>query len=152
LAIKPDDGAIHHNLGLVMISEGKTEEGMAELNKAAQLDPQNAGKYYFNLGAVLTNAGKVDEAAAAFQNSVKADPTYAEAYFQMGTALMGKATLDPKSGKITPAPGTVEGFQKYLELSPNGPNAATAKAMIETLGGTLETEVKQKSEKGKKKP
>jgi len=90
LAIKPDDGAIHHNLGLVMISEGKTQEGMAELNKAAQLDPQNAGEYYFNLGAVRTNAGKVDEAATAFQNSVKADPTYSEAYFQMGTALMGK--------------------------------------------------------------
>ena len=66
---------------------------------------------------------------------------------------MGKATLDAKTGKITPAPGTVEGFQKYLELSPNGPNAAVAKQMIETLGGTLETEVKQKTDRNtKKKP
>lgn len=154
LAIKPDDGPIHHNMGLVMINEGKTTEGIAELNKATQLDPTNAGKYYFNLGAVLTNQGKIDEAAAAFQNAIKADPTFKEAYFQLGTALMGKASLDPKTGKITPAPGTIEGFQKYLELAPDGPNAATAKSMIETLGGTLETEVKQKSEKpaAKKKP
>jgi tetratricopeptide (TPR) repeat protein len=153
LAIKADDGAIHHNLGLVMVQEGKVPEGIAELNKAIQLEPANAGKYYFNLGAVLTNQGKIDEAAAAFQNAIKADPNYAEAYYQMATALMGKATLDAKTGKITAAPGTVEGFQKYLELSPNGPNAAVAKQMIETLGGTLETEVKQKTDKNaKKKP
>jgi tetratricopeptide (TPR) repeat protein len=154
LALKTDDGAIHHNMGLVMVSEGKIPEGIAELNKATQLDPANAGKYFFNLGAVLTNQGKIDEAAAAFQSAIKADPNYSEAYYQLGTALMGKASLDPKTGKITAAPGTIEGFQKYLELSPNGPNAAVAKEMIATLGGTLETEVKVKTDKNatKKKP
>ena len=29
----------------------------AELTKAAQLDPPNAGKYFYNLGAVLVNTG-----------------------------------------------------------------------------------------------
>jgi tetratricopeptide (TPR) repeat protein len=155
VALKADDGALHHNMGLMMVNGGDVDGGVAELQKAAQLDPTNASKYYFNLGAVLTNSNKADEATVAFQNSIKADPNNAEAYYQMATALMGKAALDPKTGKITPAPGTIEGYQKYLELKPDGPNADTCKQMIATLGGTISTQVKIKDDSktpAKKKP
>jgi tetratricopeptide (TPR) repeat protein len=151
VALKPDDGSLHHNLGLLEVNAGQVDQGVAELQKAAQLDPANAGQFYFNLGAVLTNAGKTDEAVAAFQNAVKADPNKADAYYQIGTALMGKATLDAKSGKITPAPGTIEAYQKYLDLKPDGPYADTCKQMITTLGGTIATEVKTPSDNKKKK-
>ncbi len=153
LALKPDDGSLHHNMGLLMVNAGQVDAGVGELQKAAQLDPTNAGKFYFNLGAVLTNAGKIDEATQAFQNSIKADPNNADAYYQMATGLMGKASLDAKTGKITPVPGTIEGYQKYLDLKPDGPYADTCKQMITTLGGTIETEVKTpKSDSKKKKP
>ncbi len=153
IALKPDDGALHHNMGLVMVNAGKVQEGIAELTKATQLDPPNAGKYFFNLGAVLTNLGKGDEAAVAFQSATKADPNYAEAYYQYATALLAKASLDVKTNKMVPAPGTVEGFQKYLELAPEGPNAKNAKDMIEALGSTVQTEIKgSKQAPAKKKP
>ena len=152
ITLKPEDGSLHHNKGLMQVSAGQVDVGVAELQKAAQLDPANAGQYYFNLGAVLTNAGKVEEAVAAFQNSLKADPNKADAYYQLATALMGKATLDAKTGKITPFPGTIEGYQKYLDLKPDGPYADTSKQMITTLGGTIATEVKSPSDTKKKRP
>jgi len=151
LALKPDDGSLHHNMGLLEVNAGQVEQGVAELQKAAQLSPDAAGQYYFNLGAVLTNSGKYDEAAQAFQNSIKADPTRADAYYQLGTTLSMKATLDPKTGKTSPVPGTLESFQKYLDLKPDGPYAEICKQMITTLGGIITTEVKTADPK-KKKP
>ena len=42
-------------------------------------------------------------------------------------------------GKITPVPGTEEAFQKYMQLKPDGPFAASAKSMIESMGSKVET-------------
>jgi len=47
-------------------------------------------------------------------------------------------------------PGTVEAYQKYLKLAPNGPHAADAQAALDNLqaiGAGVETKVKVK--KGK---
>ncbi len=99
---------------------------MKSYTKAAELNPEDAAGYYFNAGAVLTNIGKVDDANAMFDKCIAADPKKAEAYYQKGLNLMGKATL--QGDKMVPAPGTVEAFQKYLEVAPTGPNAQNAKA------------------------
>jgi len=60
------------------------------------------------------------------------------------------ATVTPE-GKTVPAPGTVEAFQKYLELAPDGKYAAQAKSMIEALSQTVETKFKAEKEKPAKK-
>ena len=39
---------------------------------------------------------------------------------------------------MTPVPGTVEAFQKYLELAPTGQWAPSAKDMLTSLGGSVE--------------
>ena len=110
----------------------------AELKKAADLDPPNAGKYYYNLGAVLVNTGQTDAAGEAFKKAIELTPTYADAYYQYGVTLVGKAAIDA-DGKVTPVPGTVEAFQKYLELAPTGQWAPSAKEMMTTLGMKVET-------------
>ncbi|MBX9602229.1 MAG: tetratricopeptide repeat protein [Bryobacteraceae bacterium] len=153
--LKPDDAAYHNNFGLMLARAKKIPEAQAELTKAAQVDPASAGKYYYNLGAVLVNTGQQEAAGEAFKKAIEVDPNYAEAHYQLGIILVGKATTDA-SGKITPPPGTVEAFQKYLELAPEGPNAEGAKAMITSFGQTIETNfVKPGSQKkapaGKKK-
>jgi tetratricopeptide (TPR) repeat protein len=129
--------AYYNNLGEAYARERKFDDAVKTYELAAQTDPTNAAGYYFNEGAVLTNAGKPDEANAAFDKSIAADPNKAEAYYQKGVNLMGKATI--QGDKTIPAPGTVEAFQKYLELAPNGPNAQTAKDMITSLGASVET-------------
>src|SRR5206468_386236 len=129
----------HNNYALALAKAKKFTEAQAELNKAAQLDPTQAGKYFYNLGAVLVNTGQTEPAGEAFKKAIEIDPKYADAHYQYGIYLLGKATTTA-DGKITPPPGTAEEFQKYLELSPDGPNAETSKAMLQSIGGTVETE------------
>jgi tetratricopeptide (TPR) repeat protein len=138
IAIKPDDPAFYNNYALGLAKAKKFDEMSAALDKAAQLDPTHAGRYYFNLGAVLTNAGQADAAGEAFKKAITLEPTYADAQYQYGIVLMGKAKVG-SDGKVTPVPGTVEAFQKYLELAPTGPNADAAKAMLASMEGAVAT-------------
>lgn len=139
IELKPDDAAYHNNYALLLAQGKKSDEALVELTKAAQLDPPSAGKYYFNGGAVLVNLGQNDAAGAMFKKAIESDPEYAEAHYQYGLSLYAKATT-AADGKIVPPDGTKEEFQKYLELAPTGPNAETAKAMLTSIGATVETD------------
>jgi tetratricopeptide (TPR) repeat protein len=146
IALKPEDAATHNNYALALVQAKKIPDAQAELTKAAQLDPANAGKYYYNLGAVLTNANQADAAADAFQKAIAADPNYADAYYQYGVYLVGKAALGA-DGKVTPVPGTVEAFQKYLALAPTGQFAQPAKDMLTTLNASVDVSYKNPNAK-----
>jgi len=148
-----DDPGIHNNLGLAYAQGKQLEKAQAELEKAVALEPASACKYYFNLGAVEANGHQYDGSTVAFQKAVAADPKCAEAYFELGNSLMAKATLKP-DGTTVPVPGTVEAFQKYLDVAPTGKNVEVAKAMIEALGSKVETnyvDPNSKKSSGKKK-
>jgi tetratricopeptide (TPR) repeat protein len=146
IALKPEDAATHNNYALALVQAKKIPDAQAELTKAAQLDPANAGKYYYNLGAVLTNANQADAAADAFQKAFAADPNYADAYYQYGVYLVGKASFGA-DGKVTPVPGTVEAFQKYLALAPSGQFAQPAKDMLTTLSASVDVSYKNPNAK-----
>lgn len=141
IELKPDDAAYHNNFALALAKQKKFDEARAELEKAAQINPAGAGQYYYNLGAVLTNIGQIEAATEAFKKAVEADPKYANAQYQYGVSLMGKATIAP-DGKMIPPPGAREAFEKYLQLEPNGPNAEAAKAMLDAMSQTVQTEFK----------
>lgn len=143
IQLNPSDANLHNNLGTVYADMGNFPTAEAEFEKAAQLDPANAARYYFNVGAIMYNAGKMDEAATAFKKVIQADPKNAQAYFLEGQSLMGKVTMGP-DGKVIAPPGTVEAFQTYLKLEPNGPNAPTAQAILQTLQSGVETRYKKK--------
>ena len=148
IELKPDDAAYHNNYALLLAQSKKSDEALVELTKAAQLDPPNAGKYYFNGGAVLVNLGQNEPAGGMFKKAIEADPTYADAHYQYGIYLIGKSTTTP-DGKIVAPAGTKEEFEKYLELKPDGANAESAKAMLTSMGETLQTDY---SKPGAKKP
>jgi len=150
IGLDPTSAEYHNNLGSVYADMGKGPEAQAEFEKAVQLNPAGASKYYFNLGAIMMNTGKMDEAAAAFKKATDADPTYADAWFLQGQALMGKASMGP-DGKIVPAPGTAEALQTYLKLAPNGPHAADAQGMLQSIQGSVQTEFKGEKPAAKKK-
>lgn len=147
IALKPNHAGYHNNLGLALVLAGKTDEAVPQYEQAAQLDPQNAAQYYYNLGAVLTNRGKVDDANAAFDRAIAADPKKAEAYYWKGVNLLGKASVDPKTNQMVAPPEAADMFNKYLELQPEGPFAATAKDMLASIGAEVTTGYKR----GKKK-
>jgi tetratricopeptide (TPR) repeat protein len=136
--------AYYNNLADALNKAKKIDDAVKNYEEAAKLDPTSAAQSYFNIGAVYTNAGRPDQANAAFDKAIAADPTKAEAYYQKGLNLLGKATL--QGDKTIAPPGTAEAFQKYLELTPTGPNAQSAKDLLASLGSTVETSY------GKKKP
>ncbi len=138
IALKPDDPAYYNNFALALAKDKKIDEAKANLDKAIQLDPPGAGKYYYNMGALLVNGSQSEAAGEQFKKAIDADPTYADAHYQYGLYLTSKATTD-KDGKIIPAPGTIDELQKYLQLKPDGPFAASAKELIAGLGGTVST-------------
>ncbi|MGH9502566.1 MAG: tetratricopeptide repeat protein [Terriglobales bacterium] len=152
---KPDDGkylaAYYNNLGQAEARAGQTEDSVKAYDQAAQLNPPGAAQYYYNQGAVLTNSGKVDEANTAFDKSIAADPNKADAYYQKGVNLINKATTDPKTGKVIPAPGTAEALNKYLELQPTGQFAEGAKGMLQYIGSSIETSYGSKKKATTKK-
>ena len=129
--------AYYNNLAEVYAKSNKVDDAVRTYQHAATLDPAKTGQYMFNTGAVLTNAGKVDDAIAAFDKVIAADPTRADAYYWKGVNLIGKATL--KGDKMIAPEGTVEAFQKYLELQPTGTYAQPAKDMLTSIGASIET-------------
>ena len=148
IALKADDSFAYNQMGNALAAQNKLPEATEALTKAASLDPQNAATANFNIGAILVNHGDTDKAAEYFKKAIEANPNYAEAHYQLGIAMMAKASVDA-SGKITPPAGTAEEFQKYLELKPDGPYAQSSKEMLTQLNATIETKtvIPQKKKK-----
>jgi tetratricopeptide (TPR) repeat protein len=140
--------AYYNNLADALYKAKKIDDAVKTYEMAAQADPSQVAQSYFNIGAVLTNSGRPDEANAAFDKCIAADPSRAEAYYQKGLNLLGKATL--QGDKTVAPPGTAEAFQKYLEVAPTGPNADSAKALLASIGSTVETSFGKKKAAPKK--
>ena len=138
ISLKADDPAYHNNYALALARAKKFDDAQAELNKAAALDPPNAGKYYYNLGALLVNSGQTAASEAAFKKAIEANPDYADAQFQYATALSAKLTT-AADGKVTAPPGLQEALEKYLSLAPTGQYAEAAKGMLQMIGAQIQT-------------
>ena len=148
ITIKPQ-AAYYNNLADAYAKAGNVDEAVKAYNQAIALDPPGAAGYQFNIGAVYTNAGRADDALKAFQAAVAADPTKAEAYYQIGVTLVNKATTD-KNGKVVAVPGTEDALKKYLELTPDGPNAEGAKGLLTYIGSTVEINYGKQKKSSKK--
>ncbi len=140
LAEKPDPEAAakyHMNLGVIHGQRGEAELAVEQVTKAAELSPALASEAFYNLGAMLSNSGNAAGASKAFSKAIEADPKNANAHYQLGLTLVGLAEITPE-GKTIPAPGTVDAFENYLKIDPDGPFAPSAKSMIEMLSGSIE--------------
>ena len=137
---KPDPGAAakyHMNLGIIHGQRGEADLAVAQVTKAAELNPELASDAFYNLGAMLSNSADVAGASRAFSKAIEADPQNANAHYQLGLILVGQTSITPE-GRTVPAPGTIEAFENYLKIDPNGRFAPSAKSMIEVLSQSIE--------------
>jgi tetratricopeptide (TPR) repeat protein len=143
---KPDvhlQASAANQMGNALAKAGKLDDSVAAFEKAATLDAPGAGMYYNNEAAVMFNAGQGDKSLAAAEKAIAADPKRPDPYFIKGQALLSKATdVDPKTGMIKALPGTVEAYEKYLELAPDGPQAETVQQILQGLGQKVQTKYK----------
>ena len=131
-------GSYHAGLAAALSQGGRMDEGLAECEKATQLDSTQGGLCYLKQGSMLATQGNADAADHAFDKSIAADPARADAYYEKGINLLGKATLG-SDNKMVPAPGTVEALSKYLELAPEGRNAQSARDLLASLGASVQS-------------
>src|SRR5258708_28590553 len=80
--LKPDDASYHNNYALALAQAKKFTEAQGELNKAAQLDPSQAGKFHYNPGPPLNHAGQTEPATGAVKKAHQSHTNHAPAYYQ----------------------------------------------------------------------
>jgi len=132
---KPDDPGYYNNLGNVLARAGKIDEARAAYTKSAELDPTKAATAWRNFGISLYNANRGGDAIEPLQKSAELDPKSAQTWYLLGACLIYKMTVKKVGDKDVPefAPGTIEAYQKAVELDPNGPFGQQAKEGLAQL-------------------
>jgi tetratricopeptide (TPR) repeat protein len=134
VALKPTAG-YYNNLGGILGRAGKIDEAMAAYAKSAELDPANAAQAYRNAGITMYNAGKMKEAVEPLKKATELDPKSAQAWYLLGASLVGSMEYKQVGDKleVNVPPGTVEAYQKAVELDPNGVYGQQAKQGLDAL-------------------
>ena len=135
VAAKPDDPGYYNNLGNVLARGGKIDEARAAYTKSAELDPAKAATAWRNFGISLYNANRGADAIEPLQKSAELDPKSAQTWYLLGACLIYKMTVKKVGDKDVPefAPGTIEAYQKAVDLDPNGPFGQQAKEGLAQL-------------------
>lgn len=100
--------------------KAKAKEAEAAM-KSARTDQSPTA--LFNQGVTLFNANNIAEAKNVFEKVLEAEPQRAKAHYMLGLCYVNLG--DGAHAK--------EHLQKFLELAPNDPDAATAKEMLSTM-------------------
>jgi tetratricopeptide (TPR) repeat protein len=115
LAGDPDETDMYAVLAEAYTKTGDTAKA-AEAKKKLPADPNSL----FNDAAKLINSGKDADAEPLLKQAIAANDKFAQAYYELGMVYVRKGNnADAKTN-----------LQKYLELEPNGKDAATAKEML----------------------
>jgi tetratricopeptide (TPR) repeat protein len=149
VAAKPDLTAGYEALAKLYLRTKNYDKAIDRANKALEIDTDNqdmfsiladsytakgdktkAAEYrkklpadataLFNEAARLINTGKDGEAVPLLKSAIVANDKFAQAYYELGMIYVRtQKNADAKTN-----------LQKYLELEPNGKDAATAKEML----------------------
>ena len=148
MALKPDPG-YYNNLGNCLARTGKVDEAGTAYQKAIELDPTNTAMYWRNFAVGLYNTGRIKESVDPLRKATAADPKNAQAWYLLGAALVNTMDFKHDGDKLVPVlqPGTIEAYQKSIDLDPNGPYAAQAKQgmdALQAMGVGIDTKVNQR--------
>jgi len=153
IAAKPDNPSYYNNLGNILGRTGKIDEARAAYTKCAELDPPNAAMAWRNFGISLYQAQRMVEAIEPLKKATELDPKNAQAWYLLGACMVADPSIYKTVGdkiEVTPKPGTIEAYQKAIELDPNGPWGTQAKQGLEQLQqltGGIDTKVGNKKKK-----
>jgi len=154
IALHPDAG-YYNNEGNCLARTGKVDDALVAYQKAIELDPTNTAMYWRNFAVGLYNTGRIKESVDPLRKATEADPKSAQAWYLLGAALVNTMEFKQDGDKVIPVmqPGTIEAYQKAIDLDPNGPYGAQAKQGLEALqamGVGINTKLNQPTGKGKK--
>lgn len=99
--LSPDDARVHTNLGLCLAAEGKTEEALAMLSKAAGPAIGHA-----NMGYILASLGKTEEARSHYLQALAIRPDLAPA--RAAVAQLERTPAAPTVEAIAAGPAPLD--------------------------------------------
>src|SRR5437762_7640341 len=158
LTERPNDTEVLNNMGQTLARQGRIDEAIAKLSRAAELSPDK-WQYRFNLAHAFGQAERWDRAIAEYRVATGLFPEDYATPFNLALALHKKgdeqAAIPAFEKAIALAPsepsfhialaislesvGRVEdaqrAYKQYLEMAPSGPDADRAKARLEALAG-----------------
>jgi TolB-like protein/DNA-binding winged helix-turn-helix (wHTH) protein/Tfp pilus assembly protein PilF len=117
IQLNPSYATAHQRYSLYLIAMGRTEESLAEMNRARSLDPLSLS-VNFSLGWRLYMARQYDQAISQLLNTIEMDPSYLLAHIVLGqcyeqeekyseaiTELQKAASMSPDSPPVLAALG-----------------------------------------------
>lgn len=148
VAAKPDP-AFYNNLGNSLARTGKVDDALAAYTKAIEMDPTNTAMYWRNFAVGLYNTNRIKESLDPLKKATQADPKSAQAWYLLGAALVYTMEYKQEGDKTIPImqDGTIEAYQKAIELDPQGPYGVQAKDGLDALqamGVGINTRVNQR--------
>jgi tetratricopeptide (TPR) repeat protein len=151
VALKPDP-AYYLALGTTYARLDKAAEATAACDGVVPLDKATGATCYRNIGIVYYNSGKMGNAVEPLKKATELDPTNAQAWYLLGAALVNTMTFKKEGDTVIPIlqPGTVEAYEKCIELDPNGAYGVQAKQgleQLEAMGLGISTKVKATKKK-----
>jgi predicted CXXCH cytochrome family protein len=111
---------------VVLNSAGKRDEAMAELRRAAAVDPKNA-RHPFMLALLCGEAGQADEVIVQLKKAVAIDPAFGRAWYNLGLALAQKEQLED----------SIAALRRAEELQPGAPEIPYARATVHVRAGEM---------------
>lgn len=103
IEVNPEDVEALTYIGLIYLHKKQYDQAIASYEKAVKLkgNPMVLAVAWNNLGCALQAKDKLDEAIAAYSEAVRINSKFSEAHFNLGSALLLKATQielgDPKT-------------------------------------------------------
>jgi tetratricopeptide (TPR) repeat protein len=149
--LKPTAGT-YMELGTDQAQVGRMQEAAAACDKVLTVDPAAKNMLagcYKNIAIVLTNKGNLADAITPLQKATQINSQDALAWKLLGDALTNTIISKSEGGKVVYVipPGTIEAYERYLQLEPNGPYAGEVQAAVEGLTKLTKvpTETKEKN-------
>ena len=113
LTVSPQDAGLHHALGLTLVRLKRTDEALAQLHRAAELDPGQT-RYAYVYAVALHSAARVDVSIAVLEVSLARHPDDRD-------TLQALMTFSRDSGHVG---STLEYAERLAQIPPVDPNLA----------------------------
>jgi len=159
LVLQPDSATAYFNLGVVYAKLGETDKALEHFGKAAVVRPDYYDAYdayvaigdihsalsrwpetmealakaiearpdsieaLYNYGGAAMNGGEFPKAREAFEKLLSFEPNHAAGRYELAMILVNQGDND----------AAVPHLEKYLELAPEGSQAAAAKGILDYL-------------------
>lgn len=121
--IAPKNAQVWINLGNAMMDAQRFNEAIDAYGKALALDPKNV-PVRVDLGTCYRGVRQFDKAVEQYRKALKIDPSFPNAHRNLGVVLA--FDLHNKAEGI-------KEIKRYLELVPIGPDADSARQVLQEL-------------------